>query len=636
MQSRYRNCVPCGTLTTLYWTCFLAVASLIQVASAVSRGNKADPLNCSSCPGECFAGHCLFLASDLDDEFRQPSTRSGSAPATPATAIHVQGAEGIADGPAVFPGSASKQPALLNGGGPAQEDAERTAKKFPGRGITNSQQRGLAAAEAISSSAPSEVRHQGTSVPDGVASLLAMADQAKLPGAPLVEEAFPKAQASNPSTGLPQLSRTAFYEDSVKLRHAEGWRDMLQEQARSVHQDVAATAEKATAAVAGPVVAAAAAAPAADTVQRPSVDGRTGAPTVFVTSLHTRSESAGAEQTLSENAAQPSARQLSRTEMDLREALQAKIASAHATELRLNKENAQLRDMLARWRSTGSDIADREQRVVNLIREAERPGERANASAGFLASCILPLCLGAACVGLLFVFRSICGAGPRPSCSICWPLSNTMGTGARPGCHWRPRTGFLGPAFREVGLESYTFEVSEIQVGRLRASGDLQVSLQMGRGQEIRTEAIETKGSTLLRFRERLQFGARKFDRTGRLVLRIVDRERVTEESLASLDITAQELFHMVHSEHGEYFCLDLAVPKRHAVQYRHLPTTPEEAALAPYVAMRLRDVTDKSWGHADEQLKGKAGPRNDVFQSASGVPPQQVGPSLAAQQLLR
>merc|ERR1740117_2597968 len=147
-------------------------------------------------------------------------------------------------------------------------------------------------------------------------------------------------------------------------------------------------------------------------------------------------------------------------------------------------------------------------------------------------------------------------------------------------------------------MGSYAIEVSELQISNLQASGDLHVALRTG-GKEMRSRALEASCGNLLSFDGMFSLSLKRYDNSGTCNLVVVDRDSVSPDVLCHVEIPSSEVLRMALDERGEYFNLKLTLGANKA---RGATTKGQPGGVAavgddaaPYVAMRIRDVTGRS-----------------------------------------
>jgi len=278
--------------------------------------------------------------------------------------------------------------------------------------------------------------------------------------------------------------------------------------------------------------------------------------------------------------------------------LQRQLEAAKHADLALGAENSLLRQELARWRAAGHSVAQREARVVDMIKDKQLEGQVAAATAESSEE-ELDLSQIASSVQT-YVFNA--GKSPLDDRTNFWRILLVVGAVNMVAfLGWRssellqermlqattPIPG-VNSMLRRAGIGHYVVEISEMQVSHLALDGDIYISVQMG-DQEQRTGARELEGR-LLRFDERFRLQVKSHDAEGKFVFHIVDRDNpLAEKLLARLEIPAQEVLELARRKHGEYCNFDL-FPEAAPRLPRWGGGQIEERR--PKLGLRLRDVS--------------------------------------------
>mmetsp|Transcript_3741 Transcript_3741/g.9695 ORF Transcript_3741/g.9695 Transcript_3741/m.9695 type:complete len:698 (+) Transcript_3741:57-2150(+) len=307
--------------------------------------------------------------------------------------------------------------------------------------------------------------------------------------------------------------------------------------------------------------------------------------------------------------------------------LRRRIRSRRATEAMLGAENAALRLELSHWRSAGAKVAEREANIVELIGQAakvKQPAENAalvesastktshHASVTGSASSFLQVKLVVCVLAVLVIvicmrrivpksdgvlgptvhkYGAVIGGGKEsttPMFGVAEESPTSMRAHApRPGgaVGVTPSTNWVfSPMMRGLGFSQYFVEISEIQVGHLRITGDVHIAMNY-QGMEYRTMPIEASNNALLKFNGSFVVGIRKYSSANRCTLAVVDRD-AEKERIASLELPPAEMLRIVHDRYGEYFSFGLTT-------FAACLSSTGEGQQQPYMAMRLRDVTN-------------------------------------------
>eukprot|EP00746_Dinoflagellata_sp_MGD_P167027 gnl/MRDRNA2_/MRDRNA2_97324_c0_seq1.p1 gnl/MRDRNA2_/MRDRNA2_97324_c0~~gnl/MRDRNA2_/MRDRNA2_97324_c0_seq1.p1 ORF type:complete len:470 (+),score=62.76 gnl/MRDRNA2_/MRDRNA2_97324_c0_seq1:85-1494(+) len=164
-------------------------------------------------------------------------------------------------------------------------------------------------------------------------------------------------------------------------------------------------------------------------------------------------------------------------------------------------------------------------------------------------------------------------------CGVCWPLT---------------------PLGRALGLTYMSVEISEIQLGHLPCKGDVFVTIDIGTNQLMHTRTINRSDGVFLRFRERFKVNVRKTD--GDCVFKVTDQDILVHDEIARLEISAWEFCKLAKqgnkSGGSGFYRFDL----QHGGQKRTKHIKGHHDSVRPYIAFRLRDVTENTFTGMTEQ----------------------------------
>lgn len=181
-------------------------------------------------------------------------------------------------------------------------------------------------------------------------------------------------------------------------------------------------------------------------------------------------------------------------------------------------------------------------------------------------------------------------------CHVCWPLE---------------------PVGRALGLTYQTVEISEIQLGHLLVGGDVFVSIDIGTNPLINTRTINQSDGVFIRFKEAFKVNVRKTDKP--CMFKVIDQDVLMSDQIAQLEINAWEFVKLALQGSADassgYYRFDLQHRQR-----RMKKDTKGPGGLRPYIAMRLREVTnDKYQGVSGEFLAKRS--QKEFLQTLSAQP---------------
>jgi len=282
--------------------------------------------------------------------------------------------------------------------------------------------------------------------------------------------------------------------------------------------------------------------------------------------------------------------------------LSYELQRAEAHDALLRAQNEQLRQQLDKWKTAGSDIAQREAKVMSLLSPpataaanlqrgnssnsaatpgaAAQPGQstsllqsarqmlqQSSSGPGYLGP-IIGLLGSLIIVGIFW--RAGCVVQSLRKGEITW---NSMSQAFANS----PNSQRLQPMLRAMGLVQYKVEVSEIHLGSLFAgSTDIRVHFRMGNGVERPTKMLRNAGSTFVRFDDNLELSLCGSDPPCTIC--VAD----SAGDVAHVEISATQFLRLATRPHQEYFRTEL-IPAR---------DMGELSGRRPYVAMRLRNIS--------------------------------------------
>lgn len=171
-------------------------------------------------------------------------------------------------------------------------------------------------------------------------------------------------------------------------------------------------------------------------------------------------------------------------------------------------------------------------------------------------------------------------------CHMCWPLE---------------------PLGRAIGLTYQTVEISEIQLGHLLVGGDVYVQIDIGTNPIFNTRTINKSDGVFLRFKENFKVNVRKTDNP--CVFKIIDQDVLVSDQIAQLEINAWEFVNLACKGSADassgYFRFDLQHRQRRLKQQTFAGFT-NPAGYRPYIAMRLREVTNNRYHGAIGAFRAK------------------------------
>eukprot|EP00746_Dinoflagellata_sp_MGD_P162878 gnl/MRDRNA2_/MRDRNA2_90624_c0_seq1.p1 gnl/MRDRNA2_/MRDRNA2_90624_c0~~gnl/MRDRNA2_/MRDRNA2_90624_c0_seq1.p1 ORF type:complete len:488 (-),score=91.70 gnl/MRDRNA2_/MRDRNA2_90624_c0_seq1:9-1472(-) len=162
-------------------------------------------------------------------------------------------------------------------------------------------------------------------------------------------------------------------------------------------------------------------------------------------------------------------------------------------------------------------------------------------------------------------------------CHLCWPLE---------------------PLGRAVGLTYISVEISEIQLGHLLVGGDVYVSIDIGTNPLLNTRTINKSDGVFLRFKESFKVNVRKTEKP--CLFKIMDQDVLMHDQIAQLEINAWEFVNLARKGSADansgYYRFDLQHRQRR-IKGGTVKGFTNPGALRPYIAMRLREVTNDRYG---------------------------------------
>jgi len=169
-------------------------------------------------------------------------------------------------------------------------------------------------------------------------------------------------------------------------------------------------------------------------------------------------------------------------------------------------------------------------------------------------------------------------------CHVCWPLE---------------------PLGRAVGLTYQAVEISEIQLGHLLVGGDVYVGIDIGTNPVLNTRTINQSDGVFLRFRESFRVNVRKTDKP--CVFKVIDQDVLMHDQIAQLEINAWEFVNLARKGSADansgYYRFDLQHRQK---RMKAASKAKGSDGLRPYIAMRLREVTNDKYSGISGSLAAK------------------------------
>lgn len=183
-------------------------------------------------------------------------------------------------------------------------------------------------------------------------------------------------------------------------------------------------------------------------------------------------------------------------------------------------------------------------------------------------------------------------------CHMCWPLE---------------------PLGRAVGLTYISVEISEIQLGHLLVGGDVYVSIDIGTNPLLNTRTINKSDGVFLRFKESFKVNVRKTEKP--CIFRIMDQDVLMHDQIAQLEINAWEFVNLARKGSADansgYYRFDLQHRQRRKWQ-KTVKGFTNPNALRPYIAFRLREVTNDRYGGVGGDFEAKRSQKEFLHTLAS------------------
>eukprot|EP00747_Dinoflagellata_sp_TGD_P161756 gnl/TRDRNA2_/TRDRNA2_178603_c0_seq1.p1 gnl/TRDRNA2_/TRDRNA2_178603_c0~~gnl/TRDRNA2_/TRDRNA2_178603_c0_seq1.p1 ORF type:complete len:658 (+),score=153.72 gnl/TRDRNA2_/TRDRNA2_178603_c0_seq1:48-2021(+) len=626
MEVRYRISRDLA-LVVLFLT---STHGLVQSAATTSASGEA----CVGCPpDQCFAGKCLFAGDDLDDGpvalmNNKFDAVTKKAPAAPEPALQKPHPAAASAGPSAT--SAITDVVMFSQG---MQDRPRLQQAPPSADV-NAQLQRLAAAQSrltamkeshVTPDAGAMLRANG---PDGAAMagamlrangpdllqaqerLAALAKQ-QVP-APLVK---PLSPVVSPSSGTPLLITSLLTSSPSSANLAAVPTVVPPLSANHIVASPPAAASLTALPQVAPLLT-----PSMPRAAPLLVNSGTGtplqAPLAPLTPLAMRQPPYVPVQ-------HSSGQQLSKTDAAYLAGevgwMQQQIAAKEMSEAKLRNQNALLKQELDGWRTTGTTVMKREAEVVRLIQEKHNGTATAatavvaepHAEASFLAQTVkryvfnsgeAPLGTTAAYLRQLVIivfFGLILYAFWKHQETVKSSVNIAMSkTKMDKAIAYGRRINWLQPfhpMLRSAGIGSYVVEISEIQIANLLVGGDVYVHVhQPSSHEQMRTKPIQPvitsiDHGSLLKYTESFVINVRKYD--DPLVITVVDRDPMMEESIARVEIPTQELLSCA-AQTREFFRFNLKTKAQRTLKCPQPEPDEENTSNEPYAAMRLRDFT--------------------------------------------
>lgn len=306
-----------------------------------------------------------------------------------------------------------------------------------------------------------------------------------------------------------------------------------------------------------------------------------------------------------------------RAEAHQTEELSAELQRAQANEALLRVQNGRLRQQLYDWKLAGTNVAQREAKVMALLGSqspelaAALPAVAASAPSPFSAletavsGAATPVLHPSSFLGsarqrlertsLSHIFFNVAVAifviGAFVNTWLFIQRYRTEDEGSFVQ-RWSkaivksPKSQHLQPVLRAMGLVEYKVEVSEIHLGSLFAgSSDIRVNFRMGNGAERRTQVLKNADGTFLRFDDIIELSISGTD--SPCTICVTDRRG----DLAHVELAAAHMVKLASRPHQEYFRTELTARRELG----------DLCGRRPYVAMRMRKKAAASGSAAAE-----------------------------------
>lgn len=153
----------------------------------------------------------------------------------------------------------------------------------------------------------------------------------------------------------------------------------------------------------------------------------------------------------------------------------------------------------------------------------------------------------------------------------------------------------LEPLGRALGIAYQTVEISEIQLGHLLVGGDVYVQIDIGTNPLLNTRTINKSDGVFLRFNSIFKVNVRKTENP--CVFKVFDQDVLLHDQIAQLEINAWEFVNLARKGSADansgYFRFDLQHRERRLKSGKLGKSFTNPDGVRPYIAMRLREVTD-------------------------------------------
>lgn len=287
--------------------------------------------------------------------------------------------------------------------------------------------------------------------------------------------------------------------------------------------------------------------------------------------------------------------------------------AAEASNSRLLRENALLRQQLSNWHNLGMKIASREAQTAEFLASEAR--RRSSAAVGGTGLQLLQHAEADHADGLQRPFGEV-PRGAIVSSGILvvlvvafamyqWrafamasknearPLLHKPAGAKRQGSFACLATPLRSTAQR-LGLVEYQVEISELLLGNLNSScGTLSVSVKVGStGQIFNTHGVSANTATgnFLFFTDEV-FQAKIRRMGGLCEFRVIDQDTPMKDCVAMAEVPAATLVDLA-VQRKDYFQIDLLEgPWREESRVEMAASAAPESRQRPYLAMRLRDL---------------------------------------------
>jgi len=275
--------------------------------------------------------------------------------------------------------------------------------------------------------------------------------------------------------------------------------------------------------------------------------------------------------------------------------LSFELQRAEAHEALLRAQNEKLKQQLEDWKVAGTDIAQRESKVMSLLGSPlpQQAPSAALPAVALVAQAEPPSFLQAArqrwdqsSLGRSYFGTLLMTAGILFIVASAWKTGRFVQRYRKGEVSWQSMSQALAnnsssqrlqPVLRAMGLAQYKVEVSEIHLGSLFAgSTNVRVNFRMGNGVERRTQVLKSAGGTFLRFDDVLELSLCGSDKPCTIC--ITDGRG----DLAHVALASSHLLRLATRPHQEYFRTELTASRELG----------DLAGRRPYVAMRMRNVT--------------------------------------------